>query len=182
MKGLSYKLPIVLFVMMALVFAIGLQYDPHKLPSALKGKPAPLFRLTTLRTEHETFTRNDLLDHVNIVNVWATWCETCRYETTVLLDIAKMKDVKLYGIDYKDDKVAATAWLAKYGNPFVKSGFDSDGTVALEWGVYGTPETFIVDRYGVIRYRHTGPLTDDVWRRQLRPMVTALIQAKGELA
>ncbi len=152
----------------------GLSLDPHKLPSALLDRPVPFFQLTTLQNEGQFFTNKTLQGRVTLVNVWATWCESCREEHAELLDIARDYQVPIYGLDYKDERDAAKQWLQQFGDPYAMVGFDNNGNVAIDWGVYGTPETFVIDKAGVIRYKFIGPLTDTEWRNELLPVVRKL--------
>ncbi|MDF2868275.1 MAG: thiol:disulfide interchange protein, partial [Gammaproteobacteria bacterium] len=152
----------------------GLQLDPHKIPSTLINKPVPKFNLPDLMNSGNRLTERQFLGQVSLVNVWATWCTACQQEHPILLDIARTHKVKLYAIDYKDDLQTAKNWLAQYGNPFLAIGFDATGQAAIDWGVYGTPETFLIDRQGIIRYKHIGPLTKQIWQNTLLPLIDKL--------
>lgn len=152
----------------------GLSLDPHKLPSALLNKPVPSFRLTTLQNEYQFFTDKNLKGQVALLNVWASWCESCQEEHSTLLEIAHDNDVSLYGLDYKDTRAAAVTMLQQFGDPYKMVGFDGNGNVAIDWGVYGTPETFVIDKNGIIRYKYIGPLTDAVWVNELLPLIKDL--------
>lgn len=166
-------IPLFIFIGLIAIFAQGLAKDPHKLPSALLNKPAPHFKLATL--SHQTpFTEKDLKGHVSLVNVWASWCPTCASEHDVLMRLSKMPQFKLYSIDYKDDRLAAKNILKKYGNPYVKTGIDEKGRVAIDWGVYGTPETFVIDKKGIIRYKHIGALNQEILTTKIFPLIRQL--------
>lgn len=169
-----YYLPLTVFLLLAVFLWRGLQLDPHKIPSTLLNKPVPTFELPDIMVPGQRFTQQQLLGQVSLVNVWATWCTACQQEHPILLDIARDSKVRLYAIDYKDDLATAKSWLAQYGNPFLAIGFDAMGKTAIDWGVYGTPETFLIDSQGVIRYKHIGPLTKQVWQDILLPIINKL--------
>lgn len=168
--------PFLLFVLLLGLLWRGLSLNPRELPSALLNKPVPNFILPSLLIENSSFSNRDLIGHVSLVNVWATWCTTCREEHSFLLDLAKSKAIAMYSIDYKDDKEASKTWLQQYGNPYQNIGFDVDGRASIDWGVYGTPETFIVDKQGVIRYKLVGELTSQRWQQQIAPLVRELAE------
>lgn len=149
--------------------------DPKALPSVLIGKPAPEFTLPPA-VGKKGFSRADIRDAKApvIVNFFASWCITCSAEQRVLLRAAHETGIKVYGIDYKDEKPAVAAWLERHGNPFKATGFDADGRVAIDWGVYGVPETFVLDRHGIIRHKFVGPLTRDDYETTLRPLLEEL--------
>ncbi len=166
-----YLIPVALFAAVGAFFYVGLGKDPRTLPSALIGKPAPSFALPLLQDPSQKFASSDYAGDVAIVNVWGSWCYACREEHPFLLQIAKTTDVPIYGVDWNDDRDAALAWLKQLGNPYKKTGFDSKGNVAIDFGVYGAPETFLVDRKGMIVYKHVGPVTSDVWREEFLPRI-----------
>jgi cytochrome c biogenesis protein CcmG/thiol:disulfide interchange protein DsbE len=169
-----YLLPAALFVLLAAAFYRGLGIDPNILPSALIDQEVPDFALPPLRPEDGAgFSSADLKGHVSLVNAFASWCAPCRTEQPVLNALAQSKRVPIYGIDYKDKSEAGLAYLAELGNPYVKIGSDA-GRVGIEWGMYGVPETFLVDRLGRIRYKHVGPLTQEVVERTILPLVARL--------
>lgn len=169
-----YMIPLGIFSILLVFLAVGLTLNPREVPSPLIGKPVPAFALPKLENPEHTLTQQDLVGRVALVNVWATWCGSCRAEHAVLLRLAQKKIVPIYGLDYKDQRDQALDWLAKLGNPYVTSGFDANGRVGIEWGVYGTPETFVIDQQGIIRYKHVGPLTDEVLEKVILPLVTHL--------
>ena len=168
-----YLLPVAIFVALAAGLYYGLQNDNESLPSALIDQPAPTFQLASLPGHEPGFSSADLAGHVSLVNTFASWCTPCRAEHPVLQALAATKRVPIYGIDYKDKEDAALAWIAALGNPYTRIGAD-DGRVGIDWGVYGVPETFIVDRQGRIRYKHVGPLTQADLDRKILPLVAKL--------
>lgn len=173
MKNIKYFLPLIIFIAIALFFWRGLEKDPHEIPSALIGKPVPTFNYPTL-TGDQTVTNKIFIGQVSLLNVWASWCPTCQAEHAVLLDIMKTHSVTLYGLNYKDDKTDAEDWLNRYGNPYQAIIYDPKGSLALDLGIYGTPETFVIDKKGFIRYKHVGAVSPDVWETKLKPLVETL--------
>jgi cytochrome c biogenesis protein CcmG/thiol:disulfide interchange protein DsbE len=168
-----YLLPVVVFLLLAGGFYRGLGIDSNVLPSPLIDQPAPQFDLPPLPGAEHRFSSADLAGHVSLVNTFASWCAPCREEHPVLNALAQTKRVPIYGINYKDKEDAALAWLAELGNPYTGIGAD-DGRVGIDWGVYGVPETFVVDRGGRIRYKHVGPLTRADVERIILPLVAQL--------
>ncbi|HXJ03266.1 MAG TPA: DsbE family thiol:disulfide interchange protein [Micropepsaceae bacterium] len=171
MKRLFFLIPIVIFLGLAGLLFIGLfQGPPSLLPSPLVGKPAPDIALPALDAQASNFTRAELgQGKPIIINFWASWCVPCRLEHSTLEALAKRNGVTLYGVDYKDEPEKARAFLSELGNPFGKINQDKDGRVAIDWGVTGVPETFVVDSAGVIRMHYAGPLTDEVLDRLVLP-------------
>ena len=165
-------LPLVVFLTIVVFLAVGLNRNPRLVPSPLIGKPAPLFSLSALRDANRQLTLADLKGRPVLLNVWATWCAACRAEHAFLMELARRGEVIIYGVNYKDERNAAIAWLGQLGDPYQASIYDPQGTLALDLGVYGAPETFLLDAEGVITYKHIGPLTPDVWREQLAPRLT----------
>jgi cytochrome c biogenesis protein CcmG/thiol:disulfide interchange protein DsbE len=170
-----YLLPAGFFTLLLAGFLAGLGRDSSILPSPLIDKPAPSFALPPLKDGAPGFSSADLQGHVSLVNTFASWCAPCRDEAPALNALAKTRRVPIYGIDYKDKKATAIAWIDALGDPYTLIGAD-DGKVGIEWGVYGVPETYIVDRAGRIRYKHVGPLTDAVIERTILPLVARLEQ------
>jgi cytochrome c biogenesis protein CcmG/thiol:disulfide interchange protein DsbE len=168
-----YLLPVALFALLAVGFYGGLETDTTVLPSPLIDKPAPEFALPSLAGDGAGLSSADLNGKVSLVNVFASWCVPCRAEHPVLNALSQLKRVPIYGINYKDKPEAARAWIAELGNPYTRIGAD-DGRVGIEWGVYGVPETFVVDRAGRIRYKHVGPLTPDDLDRKILPLIASL--------
>jgi len=175
---LRYLIPLVLVVGLVAIFWVGLHRDPRAVPSPLIGKPAPAFSLSTLKQASRQITNQDLKGQVSLVNVWASWCMSCREESPVLMALARRNVVPIIGLDYKDQRAPAMKWLKNHGDPYSVIGFDSSGNVGINWGVYGVPETFVVDKQGVIRLKHVGPLTNKVINRQILPLVAKLRAAR----
>lgn len=174
MKYLKFLLPLAIFIGLVAFLAAGLKLDPKEVPSPLIDKAAPAFALTRLDNAAQTIRREDLLGKVWMLNVWASWCAACREEHPLLVEFAGRKLVPIYGLNYKDERVAGLQWLSRFGNPYDASLFDQDGRVGIDWGVYGVPETFIIDRQGLVRFKHIGPLTPDVIRTKVEPLVRRL--------
>ena len=171
---MRYFAPLAVLLLVAGLFWVGLGLQPGVVPSPLIGKPAPAFELPLLDDPARTFRHTDLAGRVTLVHVWATWCVVCRAEHPTLLAFARRGIVPVVGYNYRDDRELAREWLAEAGNPYELTLFDPAGDVAIDWGVYGTPETFVVDRAGVIRYKHVGPLTDALIERELMPLLESL--------
>lgn len=172
-----FLIPLGAFVALAGFLAVGLQLNPREVPSPLVGKPAPAFQAATLSRPEVQIKRDDLLGKVWMLNVWASWCAPCREEHPLVIDIARRKLVPVYGLNYKDQTQAARGWLANLGDPYTATLVDANGRVGIDYGVYGVPETFIIDRRGIIRYKHTGPLTPDVVRTRIEPLIKELQDA-----
>ena len=154
--------------------AVGLNLNPREVPSPLIGKPAPAFELARLDDPTQRITHADLKGQVWILNVWASWCVACRQEHPLLVDFAKRNPVPLYGLNYKDKRDDGLAWLRRFGDPYKASLYDIDGRVGIDFGVYGVPETFVIDKTGTIRLKHIGPVTPEVLRDTILPLVTKL--------
>jgi cytochrome c biogenesis protein CcmG/thiol:disulfide interchange protein DsbE len=169
-----FVLPLVIFVVLVVFLAIGLGHDPHEVPSPLINKPAPAFQLPQLHEPTKTFSAQEMKGKVWLLNVWASWCISCREEHPVLLELARAGAVPIYGLNYKDKREDAIDWLDDLGNPYLLSAADIDGRVGIDYGVYGAPETYLIDRDGVIRYKHIGPLTPDVLQGKILPLVKDL--------
>ena len=174
MKALKFVIPVLIFAALAGFLYRGLYLDPREVPSPLIDKPAPDFALTQLDKPEATIRRADMLGKVWMLNVWASWCEACRDEHPYLVEFAKLKALPIYGLDYKDQREPAQAWLAERGNPYDTSLFDEKGRVGIDFGVYGVPETFVIDKQGVVRYKKIGALTPDVLRDTVLPLVRKL--------
>ncbi|MGE0736695.1 MAG: DsbE family thiol:disulfide interchange protein [Alphaproteobacteria bacterium] len=177
---LKFVLPIMIFLALATVLGVLLldiqsgRHDPRALPSALIGKPAPAFALPSpagLAGDDKPY---DYTGKVTLVNVFASWCIPCVAEHPYLAELARDKTHTTLGINYKDKDADAVAWLARHGNPYARIGADRDGRFALDWGVYGVPETFVVDKAGIVRFKHVGPLTPSVIERELNPLLAKL--------
>lgn len=169
-----FVLPLALFVGLVVFLAIGLRRDPHEVPSPLINKPAPAFRLPQLHDPAKTFSAQEMRGKVWLLNVWASWCVSCREEHPVLLDLARSGAVPLYGLNYKDQRNDALGWLSELGDPYLLSAADLDGRVGIDYGVYGAPETYLIDREGVIRFKQIGPLTPDVIQGKILPLARDL--------
>ncbi len=169
-----YLLPLVIFLVLAGFLAVGLNRDPHEVPSPLVNKPAPAFKLPRLDAPEQMMSTQDLRGQVWLLNVWASWCVACRQEHPLLVELAKTGTVKVYGLNYKDKREDALGLLRKSGDPYVTSLSDTEGLVGIDYGVYGVPETFVIDKQGVIRHKQIGPITPESLRDTLLPLVAQL--------
>jgi cytochrome c biogenesis protein CcmG/thiol:disulfide interchange protein DsbE len=169
-------IPLVLFAALSLVLLLGLDKDPQELPSALVGESFPAFVLPSLDDEQQMLSPDDFAGQVVLVNVWATWCFACRIEHPMLNQLAD-QGVAIVGLNYKDKRAEAKAWLYQRGNPYIMNIFDQQGTLGLDLGVYGAPETYLVDKNGVIRYRRVGVVDDRVWNDELKALYEQLMGA-----
>jgi cytochrome c biogenesis protein CcmG/thiol:disulfide interchange protein DsbE len=168
-----------IFLVLVVFLGIGLTLNPREVPSPLIGKPAPTFSLPTVADPSKVIGTEQIRDQVTLVNVWASWCVSCRQEHPLLVELARQGTVRIYGLNYKDTRRDAQRWLATLGDPYVASAFDEDGRVGIEWGVYGVPETFVIDRAGIIRHKHTGPVTPEAWEKTLWPLIQQLRAQQG---
>lgn len=169
-----FVIPLVGFAALLGLLAIGLKLDPHEVPSPLIDKPAPAFSVPQLRDPQLLLDERSLHGKVALLNVWASWCGVCREEHPLLVELAAQRKLPIYGLDYKDTTGDALRWLARFGDPYTAIGFDARGQVGLDYGVYGVPETYVLDRRGVIRYKHVGPLTREVLDDTLLPLIERL--------
>lgn len=169
-----YLIPLIVFVVMVGFLAVGLSLKPREVPSPLIDKPAPAFSLARLDAPEQQLGLEDLKGQVWLLNVWASWCVACRQEHPLLVDLAKQNLVPIYGLNYKDKREEALAWLGRYGNPYIISLSDTEGLVGIDYGVYGVPETFVIDKQGTIRLKHIGPVTPEALRDTIMPMVRKL--------
>lgn len=169
-------IPLGLFIVLVIFLAIGLTRDPHEIPSPFIGKPAPAFTAPRLDAPEQSFSSRDLLGQVWLLNTWASWCAACRQEHPILMDFAKTKTVPIIGLDYKDRDADGLKWLARFGNPYDLSVMDRDGRIGIDYGVYGVPETFLIDKTGVIRYKHIGPITEEALQQRILPLIRKLQQ------
>ena len=186
--------PLIGFIVLVVLLAVGLRLNPREVPSPLVGKPAPDFALPKLAAMDQTFSPKDMKGKVWLLNVWASWCVSCRQEHPILVEIAKNKAITLVGLNYKEvrgdgafdmDKISAEneralaveradTWLKRHGDPYALSVLDLDGRVGIDYGVYGVPETYVIDKEGVIRFKHIGPITPDVFSGKILPLVAEL--------
>jgi cytochrome c biogenesis protein CcmG, thiol:disulfide interchange protein DsbE len=169
----------VLFAVLAVFLGRGLSLNPREVPSPFIGKPAPEFTLTRLDNAQQAVQRADLLGKPWLLNVWASWCQPCREEHPVLMDLAARKLVPMVGLNYKDRRDAAAQFLTRLGNPYQMTLVDGDGRVGIDWGVYGVPETFVIDAAGVVRFKHVGPLNPEIVAKRLLPLLEELNRNKG---
>jgi len=175
----SLLIPLGIFVGLVVILAAGFTLkDPHLLPSHMVNKPFPEFKLAELSDPKRTLTREDLKGQVSLVNVWATWCPNCEMENPEMMRIASEEGVPIYGIDYNDDPAKAVEWLKDNGNPYRFNIVDDKGTLGIDLGVYGAPETFIVDANGVIQHRHVGPIDQQIYDDEIEPIIKHLRKAK----
>ena len=186
--------PLIGFVVLVALLAVGLNLNPRDVPSPLVGKPAPMFTLARLNAPQESFSPKDMLGKVWLLNVWSTWCVSCRQEHPVLVEMAKNPAIALVGLNYKEvrgdgaidsDKLSAAdeqklaidranGWLRKHGDPYALSVLDLDGRVGIDYGVYGVPETYVIDKAGIIRMKHTGPISPAIFTGKILPLVAEL--------
>jgi cytochrome c biogenesis protein CcmG/thiol:disulfide interchange protein DsbE len=171
---LRYLIPLGIFLVMVVFLAIGLRRDPREVPSPLINKAAPTFRLPQLKEPDKTFSAADMHGKVWVLNVWASWCVACRHEHQQLLKYAKSGVVPIYGLNLKDHREDALAWLSELGDPYVLSVSDIEGRVAIDYGVYGAPETYLIDQNGTIRYKQVGEVSPDIWQDKFLPLVQQL--------
>jgi len=170
----KFLLPLAVLVVVVGFLGFGLRLDPREVPSPLIGKAAPPFSLPVLHEPAKTVSNTDLKGQVWLLNVWASWCVSCREEHPVLVELSKQKIVPIIGLNYKDQSDDARAWLKKFGDPYVMSLVDAQGKIGIDYGVYGVPETYLIDRDGVIRYKKIGPVTPDTVREKILPLVKQL--------
>lgn len=169
-------LPLALFIALVGFLLIGLRRDPHEVPSPLINQPAPAFQLPQLHEPAKTFSAQEMRGKVWLLNVWATWCVACRDEHPLLIEYARSGSVPIYGMDLKDDRAAAIDLLKTEGDPYRLSFSDANGRVSIDYGVYGAPESFLIDRNGVIRFKQIGPITPEVWQNKIVPLANKLNQ------
>lgn len=170
----KFLIPLFLFVILVGFLAIGLNRDPHEIPSPLIGKQAPAFELPQLADPQKIFSPDSMKGQPWILNVWASWCVACREEHPVLVELGKLGVAPIVGLDYKDKREDAMAMLARQGNPYVLSAFDANGRVGIDYGVYGVPETYVIDKAGVIRFKHIGPITMELLNKKIIPLLGEL--------
>jgi cytochrome c biogenesis protein CcmG/thiol:disulfide interchange protein DsbE len=174
MKSLRFLIPLALFAALAWFLYAGLSLNPREVPSPLIGKPAPAFALPRLDDPAQTIKREDLMGKVWVMNVWASWCAPCREEHPLVVAFAKQRKVPVIGLNYKDRPGDARNWLERLGNPYAATLIDFDGKVGIDFGVYGVPETFVIDAQGIVRFKHVGALTPQVISQKLEPVLKQL--------
>jgi len=172
-----FILPFVIFMILAIFLFVGLGLNPHEVPSPLVGKPAPAFSLPQLHEPDKQFSLQDMKGKVWLFNVWASWCTACEQEHPLFMELSRRNLVPLYGMDYKDKREDGMAWLQQHGNPYTLVVSDAEGRVGIDYGVYGVPETYLIDKQGVIRYKHIGAVTERDLSEKILPLVKEL-QAK----
>lgn len=169
-----FLIPLGLFIVLVAFLAMGLSRDPHEVPSPLINRAAPAFQLPQLHQPAKTFSAQEMRGKVWLLNVWASWCVSCRAEHPLLMELARSGALPLYGLNYKDKPEDALAWLKEFGDPYFLSAADIDGRVAIDYGVYGAPETYLIDREGVIRFKQVGPITPELLQQKLLPLAKEL--------
>jgi cytochrome c biogenesis protein CcmG/thiol:disulfide interchange protein DsbE len=169
-----FLFPLLVFSSLVIFLAVGLRLNPKEMPSPLIGKQVPAFQLTQLHDPEKTISPSDMAGQVWLLNVWASWCVSCREEHPHQMDLFKRNAAPIVGLNYKDERQDGITWLRQFGNPYSVSAFDNDGRVGIDFGVYGVPETFVIDKRGVIRYKHVGPLTPEVITGKLLPLIKEL--------
>ena len=171
---MRFLLPLGAFVVLVVFLFVGLNLNPREVPSPLIGKPAPAFQLQQLHEPAKTLTPKDNLGKVWLLNVWASWCVSCREEHPLLVQLAKTGVVPVYGLNYKDKRDDALGWLRQFGDPYTVSIADPEGRTGIDYGVYGVPETFVIDKNGLIRYKQIGPVTQEALEKKILPLVKQL--------
>ena len=179
MKNLKYILPLVLCALLGLALFRGLSLDPREVPSPLIGKPAPEFTLPSLQDPSYPVSSKELLGQPWVLNVWGTWCSGCRAEHETLLAISRQRTVPIIGLNWKDENLAAQQWLQQLGNPYAAVAEDRIGKTAIDWGVYGAPETFLIGPDGIVLYKHIAPMTMEVWMQEFLPRIEAARATAG---
>ena len=170
----KFLLPLGIFGGLAILLYVGLGLNPTRVDSPLIDKPAPAFELAQLKKPTETFSPDQMKGQVWMLNVWASWCVSCRYEHPLFMEVARANIVPLVGLNYKDQREDSIAWLNEHGDPYILSAYDIDGRVGIDYGVYGTPETYVIDKQGVIRYKHIGPVSPKDMQDTIMPLIKEL--------
>ena len=170
----KFLIPLLLFIILVGFLAVGLNRDPQEIPSPLVGKQAPAFELPQLADPKKNFSPESMKGQPWILNIWASWCVACREEHPVLVELGKLQVAPIIGLDYKDKREDAMTMLALQGNPYLLSAFDANGRVGIDYGVYGVPETYVIDKAGVIRFKHIGPITMAVLNQKILPLLGEL--------
>ena len=169
-----FILPLAVFLVLVGFLAAGLRLNPREVPSPLIGKPAPNFSVPQLHAAQAVIAPADMMGKIWLLNVWASWCVSCRQEHPVLMELSRLGTLPIIGLDYKDEREAGISWLREHGDPYLLSAYDRDGRVGIDFGVYGVPETFLIDKNGIIRYKHIGPLTQETLNKKILPLAKEL--------
>lgn len=169
-----FILPLGVFAVLVVLLAVGLTLNPREVPSPLVGKAAPQFELPLLHAPDKTFSPKTMLGKVWMLNVWASWCVSCRHEHPLLMELARSGALPIYGLNYKDGRQDGIEWLNRYGDPYLLSAYDAKGAVGIDYGVYGVPESYVIDKRGVIRYKQIGIVTPEILRSKILPLVREL--------
>ena len=172
-----FLVPVFVFLILMGFLYVGLYKDPSLVPSPLIGKPMPTFAASTLKDADKIITNNDIQGKYALINVWATWCAACKQEHSALVYLAEQLQVPIYGLNYKDDRASAIDWLNQYGDPYVANIFDDSGRIGIDFGVYGAPETFLIDGQGIIQHKLVGVMTPDAWEKQFLPKINQIVSA-----
>jgi cytochrome c biogenesis protein CcmG/thiol:disulfide interchange protein DsbE len=171
---IRFLLPLGIFIALVVMLGVGLSLNPREVPSPLIGKPAPAFTLPYIAQPAKSFSPAEVKGQVWVLNVWASWCAPCREEHPVMTALARSGLAPVYGLNYKDRPEEAIAWLKRYGDPYRASVSDIDGRVGIDYGVYGVPETYVIDRQGIIRYKRIGPVSPDIVKDKIAPLIAEL--------
>lgn len=171
---MKYFIPLGIFVGLSILLAVGLKLDPREVPSPFIGKSAPVFELPRLYTEGQQIAPADMKGKVWLLNVFASWCVSCREEHGVITRLIKNSGIDVVGLNYKDEESDAKRWLKQFGNPYYVIAVDAEGRTGIDWGVYGVPETFVIDKQGIIRLKHIGPVSDEDVKDEIIPLIEAL--------
>lgn len=169
-----FLMPLAIFIVVVVFLGIGLTLNPRQVPSPLVDKPAPVFQLQQLHDDEKVFSSKDNIGKVWMLNVWASWCVACRDEHPLLVELSRLGIVPIFGLNYKDQRDTALQWLKQFGDPYVISIADTDGRVGINYGVYGVPETYVIDKEGIIRYKHIGPVTVKSLEDKILPLINEL--------
>ena len=176
MRIISALIPLIVMALISVLLALGLRHNPQDLPSVMIDRPLPKFDLPPVRAESHGLKRDDVIGDVALINVFASWCEGCRVEHPVLMRASRANRVPIYGVNWKDDRAKGAAWLIRHGDPYNRVGADVNSALAIDLGVTGAPETYIIDRKGRIRYKQIGPITDNIWIDTIEPIIRELEQ------
>ena len=179
---LRFLAPAIIFLVLVGFLFVGLYKDPSLVPSPLIGKPVPTFATSTLKDPEKIISNKDLKGEYALINVWATWCAACKQEHAALVYLAEQLQVPIYGLNYKDDRASALDWLQRYGDPYVENIYDDTGRIGIDFGVYGAPETFLIDSNGIIHHKLVGVMTPDVWETQFMPKINQIMSSANTLS